>query len=89
MSKHNRFNTLDDLREHALSALQRLENKEIDPIEAGVIGKLCENVVSTIKTQMEYARMVGRQPKIEFIGNCEGKILPASPRRLLNHKKDK
>lgn len=49
--------------------MEKLRSGKIDIAEAGVAGKLCESVVSTIKTQLEYARMCGKQPSIPFLGD--------------------
>lgn len=62
-----------DLRNHALIALEKLSNHEIDVAEAGVTGKLCESIISTCKSEMEYAKMLGQDPNIPFIE--EGRII--------------
>ncbi len=72
--------TIEDLRDHALESLQRLEAGDIDTSEAGVIGKLCESVISTVKAQLEYARMLDKQPCIKFMNQAE------SPKNLIEHE---
>lgn len=61
---------IDSLRDHAIETLEKLSKREISVEEAGVTGKLCENVVSTIKVQLEYAKMLEQQPEINFLENC-------------------
>lgn len=74
---NNQINSIDDLRDHAVAMLEKLDRQEIDVAEAGVVGKLCESIISTVKVQLEYARMVKREPKIEFIGDCMGEMIEA------------
>lgn len=62
-----KINTIEALRDHALNTLEKLSNGEIDTTEAGVTGKLCESVISTIKAQLEYARMIDQEPQIPFM----------------------
>ena len=64
-----KLKTIENLREHALETLDKLSKGSIDTAEAGVTGKLCESVMSTIKAQLEYARMLGKEPFIPFMGN--------------------
>ncbi len=66
------INDLKDLREHALNALKRLENGECDVKEVAVIGKLSETIIAGVRVQMEYACALGREPKIDFVGDCLG-----------------
>jgi hypothetical protein len=59
---------MDDLREHVLAVLGKLNDGKIDIQEAGIVAKLSETVISGIKTQLEYARLNDVQPTIEFFG---------------------
>ena len=52
-----------------MDTLQKLADGEIDTQEAGVTGKLIEGVISTVKSQIEYARMLNKEPNIPFMGN--------------------
>lgn len=58
---------IDTLRQHAIETLSKLSKGAITTEEAGVTGKLCENVVSTLKVQLEYAKMLDQQPNIAFL----------------------
>lgn len=66
------INDLKDLRDHALNALKRLESGECDVKEVAVIGKLSETIIAGVRVQMEYAHALGREPKIDFVGDCLG-----------------
>lgn len=76
---------IEQLREFALETIERLANGEIDTANAATTGKLCENVISTVKTQLEYSRMINEeQPNIPFMNltastrQIEGKVIPRS-----------
>ena len=67
---------IEDLRQHAIEALEKLSEGKIDVEEAGVTGKLCESVMSTLKLQVDVAKMLGREPNIPFLGNtAHGNII--------------
>lgn len=68
----SKINNITALRQHAIETLEKLSAHEIDTAEAGVTGKLCEGVISTLKTQMEYHRMLGEEPSIEFMQEGHG-----------------
>lgn len=67
-----KIDSIEALRDHAIDTLQKLANQQIDAQEAAVTGKLCDSVISTIKTQLEYARMLSEEPKIAFMGDSHG-----------------
>lgn len=73
---------IDSLRDFAIETLKKLSTGKISTEEAGVTGKLCENIVSTVKVQLEYAKMLDQQPNIQFLENC---TLPKG--RLIEHAK--
>lgn len=73
---------IDSLRKHAIDCLEKLSSGKISTEEAGVTGKLCENIVSTVKVQLEYAKMLDQQPNIDFL---ENNTLPTG--RILEHAK--
>lgn len=84
-----KIKNVEELRDFALETLERLSNGEIDTAQAGVTGKLCEGVISTVKTQMEYFRMIGEEQPIPFMLQpnkpklIEGQAVPKG----LPHKK--
>jgi hypothetical protein len=82
-----KIKTIEELRIYALETLERLRDGEIDTAHAGVVGKVCESAISTVKAQLEYARMIGEDPNIPFM-NTHGKLLNApSSHKELTHKK--
>ena len=73
------LSTIMDLRNHALRTIMRLERGEIDVNEVGVVGKLYESVISSVKTEIQYAKMLNLKPKIAFIENSatyDGVLIP-------------
>lgn len=83
---------IDSLRNYAIATLKKLSNREITIEEAGVTGKLCENVVSTIKVQLEYAKMLDQEPNIQFLENCtlpKGRLIESAKKQLKLENKGK
>ncbi len=87
----SKIKNMENLRDHALYTLERLAKQEIDTAEAAVTGKLCENVIGTVKAQLEYARMINEEPRIPFMESChQGKSIEGTvaPKKLIQHKDD-
>ena len=61
------MDNIEELRNHAIATLKKLENKQIDMSEAGVTAKLYESLMSSLKTEMEYHKMLGHLPRIKFL----------------------
>lgn len=61
------MDNIHDLRQHAIATLEKLGTKKIDIMEAGVTAKLYENIMSSLKTEMEYHKMLGHTPTIDFL----------------------
>ncbi len=79
---------LDQLRSVILETIEKLQTKKIDVVDAGVLAKLSETVISGLKTQMEYARLTETVPNLDFMGdNYEVKLLESNVKKLLTHKK--
>jgi len=87
LKKYKTINNLNELREHAIQTLHRLENKEIKVVEAGITAKLYENIISTVKTQLEYAKMLRKNPEINFMGKCTGSHLEVTEPKKISHDK--
>lgn len=68
---------IQDLRQHAVNTLTNLEKNKIDVVQAGVTAKLYENIISSLKTELDYHKMLDQKPIIDFL---EG----ASPKKLLS-----
>jgi hypothetical protein len=64
-----KLKNIEDVRNYALECMEKLASGKIDIAQAGVAGKLCEGVISTVKTQLEYARMLNKEPCIPFMGD--------------------
>jgi len=61
-----KIKSISDLRDHALMTIERLSTGEIDTSQL-LHCKLCDSVIHTIKTQLEYSRMTGENPEIPFM----------------------
>lgn len=81
---------LDDLRRHAIETLTRLEKREIDVSQAGVTAKLYESIMSSLKTELEYHKMLDQRPCIPFIEGAEIKEISQTKQPyLIEGKKTK
>lgn len=81
---------IEDLREHAIETLRRLETQVIDVAEAGVTAKLYENIMSSVKTELEYNKMIDRAPVIPFMESHSTKMIDVTPStKLLEDSKNK
>lgn len=79
---------LDDLRQDAINTLEKLANGQIDCDQAGVTAKLYESVMSTVKTQLQVAVMLKREPNIPFLGDCtKQKTFDGKPNLALESEK--
>lgn len=58
---------IKDLRDHALKTLEKLDNREIDIQEAVTAAKMYSSIIGTIKTELEYHKMLDQKPYIEFL----------------------
>jgi hypothetical protein len=79
---------IEDLRKDAIKTLEKLQKSSITIEEAGVTGKLYESIMASVKLQLEVCKMVGREPRIPFLGNYnDGKIITVT--KKLTHDKNK
>lgn len=62
-----KINNTEDLQRYILTTLERLESKEIEVPEAGIIFKGCEAIASHIKLQLTYANMRNELPAVDFM----------------------
>lgn len=58
---------INDLREHAAKTLELLDQGKIDTTRAAINAKLYESMVSSLKTELEYHRMLKQCPTIKFL----------------------
>ena len=64
---HKPIKNIQDLRNMVLDNINKLNTNEIDLQNAAVSCKAVDTVISTIKTELEYFRMVGKTPYIPFM----------------------
>ncbi len=83
-----RINSIEDLRNHAIKTLEKLESKKIDMAEAGVTAKLYESLMSSLKTEMEYHKMLGQLPRIKFLESATYEV-KANKQAMIESKKSK
>ncbi len=72
------------MREHALGTLNKLAAHKIELMEAGVTAKLYESIISSLKTEIEYHKMLGNEPTIKFL---EGAIIEKPVNKKMLEKK--
>ena len=63
----SKIKNITELRELALETLEKLRDGKIELSEAVATGKLCDNVINTVKAELQYHLMIGEQPKIPFM----------------------
>jgi hypothetical protein len=86
------ISNIEQLRDHALATIKRLNNGQLSVEEAGVTAKLYESVISASKTELAYHHMLGQKPKIEFLEGAklvQGNIIDANPQIFLEKKSSK
>ena len=66
-----KIKNIDTLRDHAIETLENLERKKIDVVQAGVTAKLYESIMSSLKTELEYHKMLEQKPNIEFLNGAK------------------
>ena len=58
---------LNDLREFLATELKRCSNGESTPATANASANLAGKILSSVKLELEYNKMAGTTPKIDFI----------------------
>jgi hypothetical protein len=84
-----KIKNINQLREHAIETLERLEKGKIDCTEAGVTAKLYESVIASVKIELEYNRMTDKIPNIAFIEDGGSGVKTIGSVRQLRANKDK
>jgi hypothetical protein len=59
---------ITELRDMVLDTFQDLKEGKIETSEALSISKLCDTVLGTIKTEIDYAKLTSQTPQISFMG---------------------
>jgi hypothetical protein len=61
------INTINDLRDSLANELKRISSGETTPASANAYANICGKILSSVKLELEYNKMVGTTPKIDFI----------------------
>lgn len=84
----SKIRNINDLRDYALDTMESLRSGTLDIQDAIAISKLIDTTINTVKTQIDYNKMIGDQTSIEFMGKASGNIIEAEvPKRGLMFKK--
>lgn len=70
---------MNDLRAFLSEELQNLREKKISPSEANASANLTGKIISTVKLELEYAKLVNRKPTMEFVKVDEAVTLNGQP----------
>ncbi len=66
---------INDLRKHAAETLELLDNGDIDVTQAACNAKLYESMISSLKAELDYHRMLKQTAIIDFL-DCAKVIEP-------------
>jgi hypothetical protein len=85
---------IEGLREHALETLDKLAAGEIEITHATAVGKVCDSVINTVKTQLEYSRMINEErPTIKFLETAmdvpHGNLIEGKKVRKIGYSNEK
>lgn len=67
--------TINDLRNFILEEMNRLKNQESTPASANAAANLAGKVISSVKMELEYNKMVGATPSIPFLNKNVANLL--------------
>lgn len=65
---------IETLRKHAIETIKRLQMRSIELEEAATTSKLYENIISTIKSELEYNKFMNVKKEIPFIGGLNSVV---------------
>ena len=74
---------ITELRDQLLDAFDQLKGDPRRAMQAKELTNTAGKVISTLKTQIEYAMMRGEEPDIPFMGVTLAKPLKANAARLI------
>lgn len=60
---------MEDLRASALETLQQLQAGEIELNQAVAVAKLCDSVIGTVKSEIEYQKHLSLHKEIPFLSD--------------------
>lgn len=81
-----KIKNISTLRDHAIETLENLKKKTIDVVEAGVTAKLYESIMSSLKTELDYHKMLDQRPSIAFLNGADILEVEVNKKRLINKK---
>ena len=67
MAKLTRVVTLNELRAELSQTLRDLRNKEGTPQTANAVCNVAGKILSSVKLEMEYSRLLGHTPSIDMM----------------------
>jgi len=74
--------TMQDIRELLSATMDSLQAKDINPSAANALCNTTGKFLSTIKLEMEFAKMIGKQPSENFL-----KLMSPSVEKLQDQRK--
>lgn len=63
---------IDSMREMLVAQMELLKAGDGDPARINAMVNAAGKIISSVRLEMEYARMIGAKPLIPFIGNRSG-----------------
>lgn len=71
-----KIKNVEDLRNHLLSSIEKVQNKKMNIEELSILSKASEAIFSSVKMQLTYNGMRKEVPNIEFLQDSnDGKIV--------------
>jgi hypothetical protein len=70
---------MNDIRAMLCEEIEALRNKETTPANVNAIVNATGKILSTIKLEMEYAKLAGKEPKMDFIQLTEAATVSRAP----------
>lgn len=67
--------TVEELRDFLSIEMERLKNGETTPANANASANLSGKILSSVKMELEYNKMVGTSPNIVFLSSDKQKSL--------------
>ena len=73
---------MNDIRTMLSEEISKLRNKETTPSNVNAIVNATGKILSTIKMELEYAKLTNKKPNVDFIQLQEVAITPTVPPTL-------
>lgn len=78
--------TMDELREFISKEMEKSANGEITPAAANASANLAGKMISSVKVELEYNKLVGASPSIKFLN--KNKLLTENREKPVELKKE-